>query len=508
MKNISDLIFNHPRRTLIIIAALAIIARLIFVFLNDPIPQPSHLNLDDVDYATCAKSISEGRGFIDKQGEPTTTRFPVYPHFIGLIFFLFGHHIFAAFVAQAFVGAITPILAYLIGREYFDDKVSLTAAAIAAFYPSYIVYAGRIMSENLFIPLVALMILVTIRLCKYPGVKNAAIVGFVVVITSLCRGVTVPLMMLAPVFAFFFARGKILSKLKLAVIAGGTILLTLSPWVVRNYIHFNKIFITSSSGGPVLWMCYFPLPAGDLFQMERAYAYVDSVGREDAKLEVFYEILTEDNIFGLDGAIDLFKDLYPDEVMPDNEVEFNRKIIDILKAELTAKPSIFFIKHVKEFLRFWHFVTDRGDYVIAYGLILPFFLLGVWILRKRWKEFWILALFFVYIWIMETAFMAAARFRMPFEVIMIVIGSYAVWEFFRRVKPWAIPAGLTVILLTVNIYFSYNDNTFRQAIRAVISSVGIPVADESESFVPNLPQDSLKNPAGADSSDREAETKR
>ncbi|MBC8278100.1 MAG: glycosyltransferase family 39 protein [FCB group bacterium] len=508
MNSISDFLFNTPRRTLIIIAGLAVIVRLIFVFLNDPIPLPSHLNLDDVDYCTCAKMISEGQGFIDKHGVPTTTRFPVYPHFLGLIFLIFGYHTFAAFVVQAFVGGIMPILTYLIGREYFDEKVSLTTAAIAAFYPSYIVYSGRLMSENLFIPLVAILIYSTIRLYRNPGWKTAALVGFIVAFTSLCRGVTVPLMMLTPVFAFFFAQGKILSRLKVALVTVGVILLTLSPWVARNYIHFNKIFITSSSGGPVLWMCYFPVPAGDMFQMRRAYAYVDSVGRENAELEMFYEILTEDNIFGLDGAIGYYKDLFPDEEWPENEVEFNRKVLDLLKTELMAQPSIFFVKHIKEFLRFWHFVTDRGDYVIAYGLILPFFLGGLWILRRRWKDFWILGLFFVYVWIMETAFMAAARYRMPFEVIMIVIGSYAIWEFFRNVKPVYIPAGLTAILLTVNIYFSHNDNTFRQAIRAMVSSVGIPVAVENESFFPGLPQDSLKNAEEADSASGEVEEKR
>ena len=505
MKSISDFLLNHPRRTLITIVALAVIARLLFVFLNNPIPAPDHLNLDDVDFTIMAKDISEGRGFIDKQGVPTTTRFPVYPHFIGLIFFLFGYHITAAFVAQAFVGGLMPVLAYLIAKEYFDEKISLTAAAVAAFYPSFIVYAGRMMTENLFIPLVALLILCTVRLYKDPSIKHAAFIGFAVVAASLCRGITVPLMMLAPAFAFFFARGKILSKLKLAAVTGGVTLLTLSPWVVRNYIHFDKIFITSSAGGPILWLCYFPLPAGDFFQMERAYAYVDSVGREKAELEVFYEILWEDNIFGFDAAVHVFKNLYTVEFLPDDEVEFNRKILALLKAKLMAQPSIFFVKHIKEFLRFWHFVTDRGDYVIGYGLILPFFLWGVWILRRRWKEFWILGLFFIYAWIMETAFMAAARYRMPFEVIMIVIGSYAVWEFFRRVKPWAVPAGLTAILLTVNIYFSFYDNTFRQVIRAVVSSVGIPVAEESESFVPTLRQDRIENPAAADSSDGETE---
>ena len=481
----------NTKNKLLIIIAFAILVRLIFVFIHDPIPEPYLLNLDDVDWDYLGKSIADGDGLTDKYGQPTTTRFPVYPCFLGIIYAIFGYNITITFVIQAIFGSITVLLSYLIAREFFQENVSIIAAVISAVYPSYVAYTARLMSETVFIPLVALLILVSIKLYKKPAFKIAALTGFVVAFTSLCRGVTVPLMIIAPVFALFFARGQIIHRVKIGLTVGAITLLTLTPWIIRNYIQFDKIFLTSSEGGPVLWMSYFPIPAGDHFRMERAYAYVDSVGRKNAEIEEFHRILVEDNVFGLTGVRDYFIGMFPEVEFSENEVEFNDQVIELLKEQLKEYPGYFVVKHVKEFLKFWHFVNDRGDYVIAYGLILPFFLTGLWLLRRRFKEIWLLHLFFVYIWIMETAFMSAARFRLPFEIVMIVIGSYAVYHLFIKVRPVIIPVGLSAIIMGVNIWFSLNDNAFRQVIRSAAKSVGIPVIEDSDSFFPDLPQDSL-----------------
>ncbi len=474
------------KRWLILIAVLAIAVRLLYVLIDDPIPQPNMVNLDDVAFNEYGKNIGTGVGFVDKYGKHTTARFPMYPYFLGLIYLIFGYHTVVAFVFQAIIGGLVPLFVFLIAREFFDHRVSLVSAAITALYPSYILYTNRLMSEALFIPLMGLLILFSIRLWKHPSYGNAALTGFFVAAGALTRGVVIPLLILAPIFSYLFSRGAWMKRLKSSLLTAMVIILTLSPWLVRNYIHHHKILFISSSGGPVLWMSYFPIPVGYFFQIERAYAYVDSVGRDNASLEEFYRILVEDNQFGISGMQWYFDRYFPEEDMPENEAEFSDKLVMMVKERLKSNPEIFVLKHIREALRFWHFLDDRAQYVISYGLILPFFLGGLWLLRKRWREFWFLMLFILYIWIMETGFMAAARYRMPFEIVCIVIGAYAIWRFFSEVKPVYVPIILTALLLSVNIYFSINDNAFRGVIRSAAKSVGLPVIEDSADFMPQL----------------------
>jgi|GEM_PF-1096265 len=472
------------KKWLLVIAGAAILLRLIYILIHDPIPQPYQLDLDEIDFSYLGQNVAEGNGFTDKYGDSTTTRFPLYPLFLGIIYYLFGYHIITVFILQALLGAATPILAYYICREYFSEKISMFAARIAAVYPSYIEYAAYLMSENLFIPEIAFLILISIRLVKNPDWKKALWLGIGLGLASLTRGTAFPLALLSPLILLIAVKEKFPIRLKSAAAAIGGVILIMTPWIIRNYAAYGKFLMSSSGGGPILWMSYFPIPAGNFFQIDRAYAYVDSVGRKEAKLEEFHRILVEDNVFGLTAVKWYFARTFPEIEFSDNEVVLDQQIKQLLFAKLRAHPEIVLIKHIKETLKFWHFVSGRGDYVIAYGLILPFFLAGVWLLRKRWREFCILGLFFLYIWILEAMFMSASRYRLSFEVIMIVIGTYAIWQFFTKVKPIYLPIILSAALLSVNIYFSVNDFAFRGMIRSAAQFIGLPVQQNDASFFP------------------------
>ncbi len=484
------------RRWLMIIVAAALVIRLFFViFILDPIPEPYEIDLDEVDFDYLGMKFASGEGLTDKYGEPTTVRFPLYAVFLGGLYFIFGYHPYMVFILQALMGALVPVIVFLIALELSDRRISLFTAAIAAVYPSYIVLTGHILSENLFLPLLALLMWFTLRLRRDFNPLNAGLTGLLVGLCALTRGAATPLIMIAPLAVLIFWKSGFPQRLKRAVLMAAVTLLTIAPWVARNYHHYQRIFLTSSSGGIVLWMSYNWVSTADFFNIDRAYAYVDSAGRGNADLRVFNRILVEDNIFGKAGTIEGFKRVFPEKEFPDNEVDLNRAVIEMVKSDFKERPEIFVVKTIKEFLRFWHFLDDRGNYVTAYGLILPFFLAGLWLLRRRMREYGLLLLFFVYTWMLETGFMASARFRMPFEVVMIVVGAYALSRMFSRLKPAVVPAGIIAALLAVNLYFTYNVSILRNCIRSAAAQVGLPVAQEDEEFFPQI----RDNVSGVDS---------
>ncbi|MBL7190861.1 glycosyltransferase family 39 protein [bacterium] len=474
------------KKLLIIIISLAVVIRLVYVLLHDPIPLPQYLNLDDVDFNYLGYNFGSGQGLTDKHGEPTSTRFPLYPVFLGIIYFLFGYHPHIAFIIQALLGGLTPLLVYFIAKKFFDNKVSLTAAAIIALYPSYITYSGRLMSENIFLPLLALLILMVLRLKDKFSVSNLIITGVTLGILMLTRGVMVIMVFLIPLWILIAVKGSFIHKIRCAAVTSAAIVIILSPWIVRNYIHFNRLFITSSSGGAVLWMSMHWIPVGHFFNIDRAYAYVDSAGKDEADLKEFHRILVADNIFGIQEARMAFQELLPNEILPENEAEFNKHMIELVKREIISDPGAFIVKTVKEFLRFWHFLDDRGRYVFSYGIILPLFLIGLWFSRKRLWRLGLLLSFFLYTWALETIFMAAARYRMPFEIVMIVIGAYGLYTLFEKAKKPVLPWIFTLLIVGVNLFFNYNTMVLRQALRSAASAVGIPVSKIDGEMIPQF----------------------
>lgn len=475
------------KKLLYLIFAAALILRLVFVIVNDPIPEPSQVNLDDVDFNYLGMKFAVGEGLTDKYGDPTTTRFPLYPVFLGIIYFIFGWHSWIVFIFQAVIGAFTPIIVYFIAKEFFEHKICIIAAVITAFYPSYIAYSGRLMTENLFLPELALLILFVVRMRKNFTLVNAVLSGAVLGLTCLTRGVVVPMILLFPLYSLLAGgRNQIVNRLKNTVYMMLALGIVMTPWVIRNYLHFHRFMLTSSSGGPVMWMSFSYLPVGNFFELDRAYAYVDSVGRNKAKLEVFHTILVEDNYFGMQGVRKGFKSFFPDREFPESEADLNKMMMDEVKSMIKAHPELLVVKTVKEFLRFWHFLDDRGGYVVSYGVMLPFFFWGLWLLRRKLWELAPLLAFFLYTWGMETAFMSAARYRMPFEIVMIVIGAYGIYRIYVDSKNIAVPVVIGAVVLSGNIYLNYNVSILRNTIRSAATAIGIPVIGTDENYVPHL----------------------
>ena len=345
------------------------------------------------------------------------------------------------------------------------------------------------MSENLFLPFLALIMLFVLRLRRDFSFFNAGMTGILIGLASLTRGSAHPMMLLIPLWFLIFGKAKFTPRLLRIILMAGAIFIVLLPWCVRNQVKLGNFTLSKSIGPLVLWMSYQWTPVGIYFEIDRAYAYIDSVGKENAKLEVFNQILVEDNVYGQIGAVEGLLKFYPDEDIPLDEAGLRKFLLGKVKQEFLSKPKFVIFKTVKEFLRFWHFLDHRANYVISYGIMLPFFLMGIWLLRRRLRDMWLLFAFFLYAWGLETMFMADARFRMPFEIVMIVVGAYAIFEIFRRWKPMILPIGLTVLILGFNIFFTFNADLLRNAVRKSAAIMGIKVAETNEDYVPHIKGD-------------------
>ncbi len=82
--------------------------------------------------------------------------------------------------------------------------------------------------------------------------------------------------------------------------------------------------------------------------------------------------------------------------------------------------------------------------------------------------------------------MSAARYRMPFEIVMIVIGAYGIYRIYVDSKNIAVPVVIGAVVLSGNIYLNYNVSILRNTIRSAATAIGIPVIGTDENYVPHL----------------------
>jgi 4-amino-4-deoxy-L-arabinose transferase-like glycosyltransferase len=136
-------------RPALAIAGLALVLRLVWVLVI--VPTPNLYGGDGPYYLGAGRALA-GRG--DLSWGAMLAIGPVYPLFLSVFFRLLtdeGSVIRAVRVSQAFIDAATCLAVYGLGRRLFNKRAGLAAAVWLAVDLRFIVQAGEIATETLFI---------------------------------------------------------------------------------------------------------------------------------------------------------------------------------------------------------------------------------------------------------------------------------------------------------------------------------------------------------------------
>jgi 4-amino-4-deoxy-L-arabinose transferase-like glycosyltransferase len=377
---------------------------------------------------------------------------------------------------QALLGAFCPILIYFTARALIPEKAARMAGIIAAGYPIFIWYIGWIMSENLFFFLLCLLIYQTVSLKDHLTWARLIGVGFIIGILSLTRGVGLPFIGLIPVYVFYLFKGKFGARFLRAAMVGLVSVVVIFPWMVRNRVVFKQWMLPASEAGAVMWLGLNRVDLTTVYIVDPAFDYLRQAGGS-ATSEGFYQALSDTNYFGLRGMQKLFKMYYPEEPLPVSEPEAVHRLGSKCKALLMANPKVWVAKSVATIFRFWHVLDERGRYLFGYGFLVPFFLAGAWMLRRRFMELLPLTGFLLVIYGIGIPFDTAGRYRMPFEGVLIIIAAVAMERFISRFrqKYWAY--SLLIAFFAFNYYLKLHSLDVRLAIRSVAGAMGFKMIE-------------------------------
>ena len=202
-------------------------------------------------YYEVSRNIIEGHGYSADSAPPYTPysfRPPVYHYFIAGSYFLFGGY-WGVIIFQMLIGSVLPLLAMRISRFVIDSrKIAIGVGVLLALEPYSILFSSILYTETFFTFLFFLSILFLFKYFKEKIFYYSLISAFLG-LTTLVKPTAQYLPVLFALI-FIWESRKNLSK-KVFIYTGVYVLvflLTISPWLYRNYREFNVIGISPQQG--------------------------------------------------------------------------------------------------------------------------------------------------------------------------------------------------------------------------------------------------------------------
>lgn len=214
-----------------------------------------------------ARHIASGFGYADevmRDGQPVWhpwCHYPVgYSGYLAVFYKLFGTRHIVAHVANALVGALLPLVTYLLAREALSAARARVAGALVALHPGLVLYSALLMTE----PLSALLVLgafyATIRIAKTRPKLHGIVAGALILgVAALVRPQA---LLCAPFLALVIERPATKARLAGAVVACAVAIVPVLPWTARNCRVMDGCALVSTNAGWNLAIGAFPRATG------------------------------------------------------------------------------------------------------------------------------------------------------------------------------------------------------------------------------------------------------
>jgi hypothetical protein len=244
----SDWLNRHVILASLIVLLCSLSPRLFLTLQADP---QDLTTPDSPAYLSPAKSLLESGSFY-KGDKPEIARTPAYPAFLAALMYVVGEDLRNLLVAQTIVLSSSVVILYLLARRILPPVMAFTGALLAAFSPWGAARAGLLMSEGLYLLVLALlfylMSLVGERTAKLSSVfLGGCCIGLMTSIAVLVRPVW-PLVPLVGLVLFFLYGDKRQRSWILIVAMVISAITPLSLWKTRN-LHEAQFDGLSITGG-------------------------------------------------------------------------------------------------------------------------------------------------------------------------------------------------------------------------------------------------------------------
>ncbi len=190
------------------------------------------LSPDALDWMETGWRVASGQGF------GGSWRPPGYAFYLAGIFFVFGKSIITVKFFNVLLGTATILFAYHTAKLLFNSRTARITAALLSFYPYFIAYTGDVLSETFLTFMLAAAVYLIARTSARPSWGNIAATGFLMGLSGLSKSTMLPFFLLACAWLWWRTR-----SFKVGFLVGIFTLMTIMPWTLRNYFHYDKSYI-------------------------------------------------------------------------------------------------------------------------------------------------------------------------------------------------------------------------------------------------------------------------
>ena len=220
---------------------------------------------------------------------PTAVKQPLYALLLTAVFFLFGAKNFAVvFVLHALMSAATVTVLFRCLRRTAPMQ-ALFLAGIAALYPAFVIHAVTVPeSTTLLLLLIAALWLCIVRIAEQASPHLWGLAGVLAGLAILTEPVVLPLLAVSVPVAFFLDRRPAAARFKAVVLAAIFSAAVLTPWLVRNYMVFDRFPVLKSGMGLVFnWGLHVSgngswIPEERIVEMEREARTLTELQEDEA----------------------------------------------------------------------------------------------------------------------------------------------------------------------------------------------------------------------------------
>ncbi len=457
------------RTAIILLFLLLSAAGIRFFYLRESAGRPEFVSpsVDAAYHDYWARCLAAGawslpRGFQDPE-IPLHPYFrpPGYPYLLALLYRAGGFGYLIPRIFQAVLGLATMLTGFIFARKRYGDLTALIFSALLGWYWIFIYYEGELLGTAVSVFLTVALLAALCRWGEEPGMGRGLTAGLILGLFSLFRPNILLFAPAAGIWFWYRARGRSGKKtilVSLLVFIGGMLLLIL-PVTVRNYRVSGDLVPISAQGGMSLLIANNPRSDGSNHylpgygRLGSPFDYPSAVRKIGAGADPGEEEISH-------AQASRFFALQALEYIIDNPGRFleltgRRFLLFWGPAEVTNNREIATVRSRSRVL---------GGIPLNFSLIFALFLAGTVMFffdRRRSPEARIIAdgtavassaavlvLLFIGVYFLSVLpFVAAARYRVPVIVGLLLFSARALHSFgtlVRKRRFWRLTAWLAV----------------------------------------------------------------
>ncbi len=335
-------------------------------------------------------------------------RMPGFPLFLAGAMSVVGEDHFRVRLVLALSGVFACFVVYLLGKELVNESIGLIAAALVAVSPVMAGFSVLFLSETLFAVTMLISLWVLVKLSKtkfgtedqFRGNVLSLLAGISLAAAFYVRPSWLLILPVVIVILVFSAKGYRTAAMQRALVMTLGFMLTLVPWVYRNYQVTGHFVPTTLWAGPSLYDGLNPKATGD----------------------------SDMTFFDQENVLDRMSEYEMNQHYTRRAVAYAKQhpghVVELMGAKLLRywKPW----PNAPQFQSFWMMLAVS---VIFIPVIL-FAMYGAWVSRDQSLLLLITLGPLIYFSLIHLIFVSSLRYRLPAEYGLYILSAVGIYHLF------------------------------------------------------------------------------